>query len=119
MTIPTHFSIIAQAAPAAPAAPANGQPGGLLGNPMLMIALMIVMFYFLLIRPGQQQRKALAARIASMAPGDRVVTLGGIHGLIHNIKDTTVVVKVAEGTMVEFDKTAITTVSKKSAESAS
>jgi len=48
-----------------------------------------------------------------MEAGDKVVTAGGAHGLIHNIKERTVVVKVAEGTMIEFEKTAITTVHKK------
>jgi preprotein translocase subunit YajC len=87
--------------------------GGLLGNPLMLMVLMIVMFYFLLIRPQQRQRKELAARIAAMQTGDRVITTAGIHGIVHNIKDTTVVVKVAEGTMIEFDKPAIASVQKK------
>jgi len=97
----------------APAAPPAGAPGGLLGHPMMLMVLMIVMFYFLLIRPQQRQRKELAARIAALQTGDRVITTAGIHGIIHNVKDTTVVVKVAEGTMIEFDKPAIASVQKK------
>ncbi len=88
-------------------------PGGLLGSPFVMMGLMIVMFYFLLIRPQQRQRKEQAARIAALQPGDKVVTSAGIHGIVHNIRDHTVVVKVAEGTMIEFDKLAITVVHKK------
>jgi len=88
-------------------------PGGLLGSPIMLMVLMFVMFYFLLIRPQQRQRKELAARIAALQTGDRVVTTAGIHGIVHNIKDTTVVVKVAEGTMIEFDKPAIASVQKK------
>jgi preprotein translocase subunit YajC len=83
------------------------------GHPMVLMVLMIVMFYFLLIRPQQRQRKELAARIAALQSGDKVITTAGIHGIIHNVKDTTVVVKVAEGTMLEFDKPAIATVQKK------
>ena len=97
----------------AQAAPANQGPGGLLGSPFLMLGLMIVMFYFLLIRPQQKQRKEQAARIAALQSGDKVVTSSGIHGIVHNVKDHTVVVKVAEATMIEFDKMAITTVQKK------
>lgn len=80
---------------------------------MVMMVLMVVMFYFLLIRPQQRQRKEMAARIASLQAGDKVVTTSGIHGIVHNVKDHTVVVKVAEGTMLEFDKPAIASVSKK------
>lgn len=94
-------------------AQANEKPTGLLGNPLIMIGLMIVMFYFLLIRPQQKQRKEQQARVAALKSGDKVVTTAGIHGIVHNVKDNTVVVKVAEGTMIEFDKMAITTVAKK------
>jgi preprotein translocase subunit YajC len=90
-------------------------PGGLLGSPFVMMGLMIVMFYFLLIRPQQKQRKEQQARIAALQSGDKVVTSAGIHGIVHNVKEHTVVVKVAEGTMIEFDKMAITTVHKKEA----
>ena len=76
---------------------------------------MVVMFYFLLIRPQQRQRKELAARIAALQSGDRVVTTAGIHGIVHNVKEQTVILKVAEGTMLEFDKAAVATVQKKDA----
>lgn len=95
----------------APAAPSG--PGSLLGSPFVMMGLMVVMFYFLLIRPQQKQRKEQAARIAALQSGDKVVTSAGIHGIVHNVKEHTVVVKVAEGTMIEFDKMAVTTVHKK------
>ena len=88
---------------------------GLLGSPMTMMGLLFVMFYFLLIRPQQKQRKELLARIAALQQGDKVVTNSGIYGLIHNVKDKTVMIKVAEGVMIEFDKNAVATVLKKDA----
>jgi preprotein translocase subunit YajC len=88
-------------------------PGGILGHPLVMVGLMIVMFYFLIIRPQQRQRKEQAERIAALQAGDKVVTSAGIHGIVHNVKDHTVVIKVAEGTMIEFDKPAIAVVHKK------
>ena len=78
-----------------------------------MLILMVVMFYFLLIRPQQRQRKELEKRISSLEKGDEVVTTAGIHAIVHNVKERTVVLKVAEGTMVEFDKPAVATVIKK------
>ena len=102
MTTLASLSILAQ------------QPqGGFLGSPMMMLVIMIVMFYFLLIRPQQRQRREQMERINAMQNGDKVVTTAGIHGIIHNIKDRTVMIKVAEGTMIEFDKMAITSVTKK------
>ena len=98
-------TLLAQAAPA--------PQGGILGNPLIMMGLMIVMFYFLLIRPQQRQRKEPAARIAALQSGDTVVTTAGIHGIVHNVREHTVVLKVAEGTMIEFDKAAIGNVTKK------
>lgn len=102
----TGISIVAQTAPA------KG-PEGILGNPLIMMGLMVVMFYFLLIRPQQRQRKEMAARIASLQSGDKVVTSSGIHGIVHNVKEHTVMIKVAEGTTLEFDKAAVASVHKK------
>lgn len=84
-----------------------------LGNTLPMLLLMVVMFYFLLIRPQQRQRKELEKRISSLEKGDEVVTTAGIHAIVHSVKERTVVLKIAEGTMVEFDKPAVATVIKK------
>ena len=110
MTMTTILSIFLADA----AAPAGGG-GSILGNPLFMIVLFIVMFYFLIIRPQQRQRKELQARIESLQTGDKVVTTTGIHGIVHSIRDHTVVIKIAEGTMVEFDKPAVAVVHKKDA----
>jgi preprotein translocase subunit YajC len=88
-------------------------PQGFDPKQLLMPAVLIVMFYMLLIRPQQKQRKEQQARIAALKSGDKVVTGSGIHGIVHSIKDQTVMVKVAEGTTIEFDKMAIVNVAKK------
>ncbi len=99
----------------AQATPASKGPEGLLGNGFIMPLVLLVMFYMLMIRPQQKQRKEQAARVAALQNGDRIVTNAGIHGLVHNVKEHTVIVKVAEGTMIEFDKAAVTNVQKKDA----
>jgi len=96
---------------AADVAPAG--PGGILSNPLVFPVVMFVMIYFLLIRPQQKQRKDQAARVAALQSGDKVVTTSGIHGIVHNVKEHTVVIKVAEGTMIEFNKDAVGVVHKK------
>ena len=106
--IPTLSSFLAQNSGAA----AGSGPGY---QGLIMMGLMVVMFYFLLIRPQQRQRKELQKRIDSMETGDKVVTTAGIHGLVHNIKEKTVVIKIADSTMVEFDKPSVAVVIKKEA----
>lgn len=110
MTLP-FFTLLADAA--------GGQPqGGPFASGLIMPIALIVMFYFLLIRPQQRQRKELEKRVAALQKGDEVVTTAGIHAIVHNVKDRTVVLKVAEGVMMEFDKPAVATVIKKDASSA-
>ncbi len=94
-------------------APDNKGTQSIIGHPMFMMVVMVVLFYFLLIRPQQRQRKEQASRISALKTGDKVITTAGMHGIVHSVKDTTVVVKVAEGTNLEFDKAAIASVSKK------
>ena len=101
-----HSFILAQAA-----TPKGAE--SFLGNQMIVPVVILVVFYFLMIRPQQIQRKEQAARIAALQAGDKVVTTSGIHGLVHNVKDHTVVIKVAEATMIEFDKLAVGIVHKK------
>lgn len=108
----TPISLLATLSLLADTAPPSG-PGSFLGNPLVFPVIMFVMIYFLIIRPQQRQRKEQAIRVAAMQTGDRVVTSAGIHGIVHNVKEHTVVIKVAEGTMIEFDKAAVANVQKK------
>ena len=116
MTVFTAFITFLAQTPAP--APGQNGPTGILGNPALMMGILFVMFYFLLIRPQQRQRKEQQARINALQSGDRVITTAGIHALVHNIKERTVTLKVAEGVMLEFDKAAVATVLKKGADEA-
>ncbi len=79
---------------------------------MVMMAFFFVMMYLLMIRPQQKKQKELAAQIAATKTGDRVVTSGGIHGIISNVKDKTFLLKVADNVKIEIDKSAVATVLK-------
>jgi len=104
------FSILAQAAPAGTESGAGG-----LGGMLIPMACMAVIFYFMLIRPQQKKQKEHQALISAAKTGDKIVTSSGIHGLISNVKDTTVIVKIADNVKVEIEKSAIATISKASA----
>ena len=72
--------------------------------------------YFVMFRPQKKRQEQQQKLIASLKTGDRVITNGGIHGLISNVKETTVIVKVADNVKIEMEKSAVTNVVK-SAES--
>ena len=102
-----NLSLLAQAP-----APAGGGFGQFL--PLIII---FIMMWVILIRPQQKARKELAAKVAAMKIGDKVVTTGGINAIVHKIKEKTVVLKISEGTMVEFEKAAVQVVVSKSSKS--
>ncbi|MGB0153137.1 MAG: preprotein translocase subunit YajC [Verrucomicrobiales bacterium] len=105
--------ILAQeAAPAAPAGGEGAPAGGGLGMFVPMILIM-VMFYFILIRPQRKQQKAQEQMRKSLGKGDKVVSIGGIHGLVTGMTDKTVSVKVADGISMKFDRSAIASVDPK------
>ena len=76
------------------------------------IILIFVIMYFLLFRPQMKRQKEHARLVAAVKTGDHVVTGSGIHGMITNVKDRTVIVKIAENVKIEMEKSAITTVVK-------
>lgn len=74
---------------------------------MLSIILFIAIFYFVLIRPQQKQAKQRKELVESLKVKDDVVTIGGVYGTILKVKDTTVILKIADNVEVEILKTAI------------
>ncbi|MET0282109.1 MAG: preprotein translocase subunit YajC [Steroidobacteraceae bacterium] len=81
--------------------------GGMIN--MLILPLMLVVFYFLLIRPQQKRAKEHTNMLAKLAPGDEVVTAGGILGKATDVTDSFVTVEIADGVRIKVQKTQITT----------
>jgi preprotein translocase subunit YajC len=101
----------------------GGPPPGQEANPtgqmlqMLgMFAILGVMFYFLLIRPQQKQRKEQEQLLKSVKTGDKVLLSSGIYGIVSNVKEKTLMVKIADNVKVEVLKSAVSSVVQKSAE---
>ena len=95
------------AGPAGGAEAASG-PAGILS--FLPFILIIAIFYFLIIRPQNKKQKETQKMLEALKKGDKIVTIGGIHGTISNVKEKTVVVKVDDNTKLEFTRSAIATV---------
>ncbi|MCF3941869.1 preprotein translocase subunit YajC [Oceanobacillus alkalisoli] len=74
---------------------------------LLPIILMFVIFYFLLIRPQQKRQKQVREMQSELQKGDKVVTIGGFHGIIHALDEGTVVIQAGDGTKLTYDRSAI------------
>lgn len=74
---------------------------------IIPIILMFVLFYFLLIRPQQKRQKAVQQMQSDLKKGDKIITIGGLHGFIDSIDDNNVVIKCGDGSRLTYDRNAI------------
>jgi len=88
------------------AQPQTCMGGGGIMSFLPMIAI-IAIFYFLMIRPQQKQSKMLKEMRNALNKDDRVVTSGGIHGIITNLKGDVVTVKIADGVKIDVDRNSL------------
>ena len=87
----------------------SGSEGGG-GAPLVQLLPFVLMFlvlYLLILRPQIRKQKAQQRMIDELEKGDRIVTTGGIHGVILNIKDDVLVVKIAENVKVDLSRAAV------------
>ena len=94
------LSILLQAA-----APAAGGASSYSG--ILMMVLIFVVFYFFMIRPQSKRQKEIKKQREAMQVGDKVVTSGGIYGKVKEMKETTVVIEIAENVRIKADKNSV------------
>ncbi len=102
------FTFLAQAAETASASTNPFQ--AFLDSGLGLMLGFFLMFYFLLIRPQQTQRKEHERRISELKKGDKVITSGGLHGVINHKGETTVSLKVADGMFITVETANITVV---------
>ena len=89
----------------------GGQGGGDFTTTILMFAVIIGIFYFMIMRPQQKRQKEWQAMLGGIKAGDRVTTAGGIRGIILSIKDDVIVIRVApDNIKLEVAKSAIASV---------
>ncbi len=83
-----------------------------MGPTVIMFGAMFAIMYFMVMRPQQKKMKEHKALLAAIKRGDKVVLTGGMHGTVHEVEDTTVLVEVARNTVIKFEKVAVTGVTK-------
>ncbi len=85
--------------------PAEGSDSGT-GSFLIMILLMIVVFYFFMIRPQTRKAKEQKTFRENLKKGDRIITIGGIHGKILEVKETTLIIQTEGETRLKIEKSA-------------
>lgn len=82
---------------------AQDQPGNGMMNIIMIIAL-VVIFWLFMIRPQQKKQKEIRKFREAIKAGDRIITAGGIHGKVKQVKDTAFVVEISNGVAITIDK---------------
>ena len=78
--------------------------------PIITFGLVFVIFYFFIIRPQNKKQKDTQKMISAVKKGDKIITIGGVHGEVTATKETTVIVKVDDNCKLEFSRSAIASV---------
>ena len=86
-------------------------------GPFVPLILLFAIFYFLLIRPQQKQQKKRKEMLEDLKKGDRIATIGGIYGIIKEIDDTVMSLRVADNLNLKFERSAVAKVIEQEAES--
>ncbi len=104
------FNLITDAYAMAPAP--GGQSGGATGmiTSLLPLVLIFVVFYFLLIRPQQKKAKEHKEMLDNIKKGDKIITAGGIYGVVESVDNKTLTVKIAENTKIKIGKGSVAAV---------
>jgi preprotein translocase subunit YajC len=92
--------------------PQGGDSGGGFASTIIMFALIILIFYFMILRPQKKKQKEREQLLNSIKKGDKVVTIGGLHGTIIGVEEKTVLVQVADNVKLKFERSAISTITK-------
>ncbi|UTC62252.1 preprotein translocase subunit YajC [Treponema sp. OMZ 788] len=87
----------------------QGAPQGAFGSfgfliPMLLV---FVIFYFLLIRPQKKEQQKTERMISQLQKGDKIITIGGIHGVVSSTKEKTIIIKVDDNCKIEINRSAV------------
>ena len=88
-------------------APADGQGAGGGSMTLIFILLLLLIFYFFMIRPQQKKQKQIEEYRSKLAKGDKIITIGGLHGKIVDVQEKVFVVEIADGLKITIEKAAV------------
>ena len=89
-------------------APQGGEGGGgSLVSTLIMFGAIFLIFYFMIIRPQQKRAKERDKMLSEVKKGDKVVTNGGMHGVVAGLDDKTILIQVSDNVKLKFEKSAV------------
>ena len=91
-------------------APQGGEGGGSMVSTIIMFGAIFLIFYFMIIRPQQKKSKERQKLLSNLEKGDKVVTSGGIHGIISGLDEKTCLLQVSDNLKMKVERSAIGTV---------
>ena len=97
-------------------APQGGDGGGSLVSTLIMFGAIFLIFYFMIIRPQQKKAKERNKLLSNLEKGDKVITSGGVHGIIAGLDEKTALLQVSDNLKMKVERSAITTVTAKKGE---
>jgi preprotein translocase subunit YajC len=97
-------------------APQGGEGGGSMVSTIIMFGAIFLIFYFMIIRPQQKKAKERTKLLSNLEKGDKVVTSGGIHGIISGLDEKTCLMQVSDNLKIKVERSAIGTVLSKKGE---
>jgi preprotein translocase subunit YajC len=97
-------------------APQGGEGGGSMVSTIIMFGAIFLIFYFMIIRPQQKKSKQREKLLSNLEKGDKVVTSGGIHGIISGLDEKTCLLQVSDNLKMKVERSAIGTVLSKKGE---
>lgn len=89
----------------APADNGQGAGGGM--TTLIFILLLLLIFYFFMIRPQQKKQKQIEEYRSQLSKGDKIITIGGLHGKITDVQEKVFVIEIADGVKITIEKAAV------------
>ena len=88
----------------------SGAGGGSMVSTFVMFGAIFLIFYFMIIRPQQKRAKEREKLLSSIEKGDKVITSGGVHGIVAGVEEKTILLQVTENVKLKIERSAITTI---------
>ena len=90
--------------------PQGGNQGSGMISTIIMFGAIVLIFYFMIIRPQQKRAKEREKMLSNLQKGDKIITSGGLHGSVVAIEDKTVLVQISDNVKVKYERSAIATI---------
>ena len=96
----------------APQSGQGGNPEGSLISTLIMFGLIILIFYFMILRPQQKRQKERQKLLDGVKKGDKITTIGGVHATVLGVEEKTVLIQIADNVKVKLEKSAVSSITK-------